>query len=337
VGWIENFHFLRPWWLFSLIPAFWLWTKLRVRSSVANQWSDVVDPELLGYLLDERGGIGKSSRWYWWVGIAWILCVLGLSGPSWELRDTPTFRNVAERVLVIDLSRSMDAEDIKPSRLTRVRQKVEDIINQSGEIENAIVVYAASPFVVSPLTNDAATIRSMLPALKVEIMPAQGSRTGLALNKALELLKSVKSKSGQILLFTDSAVDDEALAAAAAISVDGFSLSVIGVGSATGAPIPNPRAGFVKDNNGNIVVAQIDEASLKSLATVGGGEYRLVSSDESDINYLLKTFSRDDLTADDEASNDDSLQTIEAWLDRGPWLILLLLPITAVAFRRGWL
>ena len=127
MGWIDNFHFLRPWWLLSLIPAFWLWTKLRVRSSVASQWSDVVDPELLGYLLDERGGIGKSSRWYWWVGIAWILCVLGLSGPSWELRDTPTFRNVAERVLVIDLSRSMDAEDIKPSRLTRVRQKVEDL------------------------------------------------------------------------------------------------------------------------------------------------------------------------------------------------------------------
>jgi len=72
VGWIEHFHFLRPWWLLGLIPAFWLWTKLRVSSSVATQWSDVVDPELLGYLLDERGGAGRSSRWYWWIGIAWL-------------------------------------------------------------------------------------------------------------------------------------------------------------------------------------------------------------------------------------------------------------------------
>ena len=336
MGWIEHFHFLRPWWLLSLIPACWLWWKLRAITSVVNQWRDVVDPELLGHLVVGNEG-PSSSRRYWWLGIAWLLCVLGLSGPSWEKRDTPTFRNVAERVLVIDLSRSMDAKDIKPSRLARVRQKVEDIINQSGEIENAIVVYAATPFVVSPLTNDAATIRSMLPALRVEIMPAQGSRTGLALNKAFELLQSVKSKSGQILLFTDSAVDDTAIAAAEAIAEQGYSLSVIGVGSTTGAPIPNPRAGFLKDRNGNIVVAQIDEASLKSLATAGDGEYRLISTDESDIDALLKKFSRSDLSASDDTAEDESLQTIEAWLDRGPWLILVLLPIAAAGFRRGWL
>ena len=168
-------------------------------------------------------------------------------------------------------------------------------------------------------------------------MPAQGSRTGLALNKAFELLQSVKSKSGQILLFTDSAVDDTAIAAAEAIAEQGYTLSVIGVGSTTGAPIPNPRAGFLKDRNGNIVVAQIEEASLKSLATAGDGEYRLISTDESDIDALLKKFNRSDLSASDDTAEDESLQTIEAWLDRGPWLILVLLPIAAAGFRRGWL
>lgn len=333
MGWIENFHFIRPLWLLSLLPVCWLWWKLRLSSAISTQWHDVVDPELLEHLLEGSSASGSGSRWYWWVGIAWLICVFALAGPSWERRDTPTFRNVAERVLVIDLSRSMDAKDIKPSRLVRVRQKVEDILAQSGEVENAVVVYAASPFVVSPLTNDAATIRSMLAALRVEIMPAQGSRTGLALQKALELLKSVKSKNGQILLFTDSAVDDAAMAAAAKIPVDGFTLSVIGVGSSDGAPIPNPRAGFVKDRNGNIVVARLDETSLQALAAAGGGEYRLIAANESDINALLAPVNRDR----QNATVDDSLQTIEVWLDRGPWLMLLVLPVAAVSFRRGWM
>lgn len=336
MGWIENFHFIRPLWLFSLIPAAWLWWKLRANSSFVSRWRDVVDPALLDHLLVGDGVASGSSRWYWWVGLAWLIGVIALAGPSWERRETPTFRNVTERVLVIDLSRSMDARDIKPSRLIRVRQKVEDILNRSGEVENAIVVYAASPFVVSPLTNDAATIRSMLSALKVDIMPAQGSRTVLALHQARELLHSVKSKRGQVVLFTDSPVDEAAHTAAAALAADGFKFSVIGVGSVEGAPVPNPRAGFLKDRSGGIVVARLDEASLKSLAAAGGGEYRMITPDESDIKSLLDDFNRSALSVDN-STDDDTSQTIEAWLDRGPWLIWLLLPIAAVAFRRGWL
>lgn len=337
MGWIETFHFIRPLWLLSLLPAAWLWWQVKVKSTESNKWRDVVDPALLSHLIEGGEGSGNRRYWFWWVAAGWVLCAIALAGPSWEQRDVPTFRNVSERVLVIDLSRSMDAQDVKPSRLVRVRQKVEDILKQSGEVETAIVVYAASPFVVSPLTNDAATIRSMLAALKVDIMPAQGSRTGLALNKARELLQAVKSRDGQILLFTDSPVDVVASAAAAELAQEGYTLSVIGVGTAEGAPIPNPRAGFVKDRQGNIVVARLDETALKSLASAGGGQYRLMTTDEADINALLRGFERGNSVARDDESGDQQNQTVEAWLDRGPWLILLLLPITAVAFRRGWL
>lgn len=338
MGWIENFHFIRPLWLLSVIPACWLWWKLRLSSTVVNQWRNVVDPELLGHLLKDGNKTERRNLWYWWVGLGWLICAVALAGPSWELRETAAFRNVSERVLVIDLSQSMNAKDIKPSRLVRVRQKVEDILSQAGEVENAIVVYAATPFVVSPLTNDAATINSMLPALRVEIMPVQGSRTGLALNKALELLQSVKSKRGQILLFTDSVADSAARTAAGEIAAAGYSLSVIGVGSTEGAPIPNPRAGFIKDRSGNIVVARLDEESLQSLASAGEGEYRLITPDESDIDDLLTSFGRDQsVTPEEDANEAGTNQNIEAWLDRGPWLLILLLPITAMSFRRGWL
>jgi len=117
-----------------------------------------------------------------------------------------------------------------------------------------------------------------------------------------------------------------------------LSLSVIGVGSAEGAPIPVPRGGFIKDLSGNIVVARLDESALGELAKVGGGEYRRITTDESDINSLLKLPTRG---AEDNEDNDEnaksSQQVIEAWLDRGPWLALLLLPFVALSFRRGWM
>lgn len=334
---IEHLHFIRPWFLLCLIPAVYLWWKLRACLTVANKWRDVIDAELLEHLLQREGSVLQGNgAWHWWVFAGWIVCVLALAGPSWEQRETATFRNVAERVIVIDLSKSMDATDIKPSRLIRVRQKVEDILNRSEEVENAIVVYAASPFVVSPLTNDAATIKSMIAALHVDVMPAQGSRTSLALDKALELLDGVRSKDGQILLFTDSSVDSAALTSAATIAAKGYSLSVIGVGSEEGVPIPNKRAGFLKDRSGNIVVARLDEPALKSLAKAGGGDYRLIAANESDINSLLDGFERGERSASMEEDGSGT-QTIEAWVDRGPWLMLLLLPLAAVVFRRGWL
>lgn len=333
MGLLDAFHFIRPWWLLALLPLTYVWWRLYKNTSVASRWEDAVDPELLGHLL--VGNTNKNSTLlYLVIAISWMLCVFALAGPSWERRELPTYRNVEERVLVIDLSRSMTVQDVKPSRLGRVRQKLEDILNKYGDSDNAVVVYAATPFVVAPLTNDVATIESMLPSLSIDIMPAQGSRTGIALAKAFELLQSVKSKRGSILLFTDSPVSDDAMTVATTIAEEGVSLSVIGVGSAEGAPIPHPRGGFIKDGSGNIVVAGLDEAGLRDLARAGGGQYRLIASDESDIDDLLKPFRVID---EGGTVDNDSMQQIEAWLDRGPWFIVFLLPVVAMLFRRGWL
>ena len=335
MDWISNFHFIRPWWLLALLPIAWLLWRLRSVNDETSQWQQSVDPELLAHLLIGNDDNSRQVLWHALLALAWLLCVVTLAGPSWERKDTPTYRNVNEQVLVIDLSRSMDAKDIQPSRLVRVRQKVEDILSKSYETENAVVIFAASPFVVSPLTNDAETIRSMLPAIETGIMPAQGSRIGDGIRKAHDLLKSVKSKDGRILLFTDSAVDGDTFLAAEEVAAAGISLSVIGVGSAEGAPIPIPRGGFIKDLSGNIVVARLDESALGELAKVGGGKYRRITTDESDINSLLKLPAREN--PDDDENTESSQQSIEAWLDRGPWLALLLLPIVAMSFRRGWL
>ena len=335
---LDAFVFIRPWWLLGLLPAMYLCWRLYRGSASGSQWHSVVDPELLNHLLEGDSEVKRNGIWSFVAVFAWVVCVLALAGPSWERKDVPTYRNVSERVLVIDLSRSMNAEDIKPSRLSRVKQKVEDILKQSGEIENAIVVFAASPFVVAPLTNDSATVQTMLSALETNIMPAQGSRIGEGLRKAFELLQSVRSNDGRIVLFTDSPVDSDTRIVTEEIARSGLSLSVIGVGSVEGAPIPLPGGGFVKDRNGNIVVAKIDEAALRDLAELGGGEYRVIATDESDINAVLQGVNRFSGHENDvDSQGETSQQLVDARLDRGPWFMLLLLPLAPGLFRRGWL
>ena len=149
MDWTSTFHFIRPWWLLALVPVALLLWRLRAADDDTSQWQQTVDPELLEHLLIGDKEDGGSKLWHSLLALAWLMCVLALAGPSWERKDTPTYRSVNEQVLVVDLSRSMDAKDVQPSRLVRVRQKVEDILRQSGETENAVVVYAAAPFVLS--------------------------------------------------------------------------------------------------------------------------------------------------------------------------------------------
>jgi len=343
VAWSESFHFIRPWWLLCVLPAVWFAWQLYRRTQSTSQWDTVVDAALMQHILEGQQEVTRRPVWYVILGFTWVVCTVAMAGPSWERKDTPTYRDARERVIVIDLSRSMDAQDIQPSRLDRTRQKVADILARSADTETAVVIFAATPFVVAPLTNDVQTIRSMLPGLNTSIMPAQGSRTGPALLKAYELLEAVKSRSGSIVLFTDSSVNQDAIDIARQIAETGITLSVIGVGTPTGAPIARvrPERGFMKDANGDVVVARLDEAVLEELAAIGGGSYSAITTDDSDIKSVLRdgglaTTAQDANTGDGYIDSGADLQ-IEAWLDRGPYVALLLLPLAAFVFRRGWL
>ncbi|MEO6147876.1 MAG: VWA domain-containing protein, partial [Sulfuriferula sp.] len=150
---ISAFHFLRPLWLFALIPLIlMLWMMWR-RRLLSRSWQRVVDPRLLAHLL-----IGKNARQGPWamlaVGLGGLLAILALAGPAWQKLPQPVFRQQSALVLVLDLSLSMNATDIQPSRLERAKLKLRDILNQHKEGQTGLIVYAATPFVVSPLTTD---------------------------------------------------------------------------------------------------------------------------------------------------------------------------------------
>jgi len=327
---ITEFHFIRPYWLLALIPYLvLLMVMLRNKLSQGN-WSAVCDAALLPYLLQQKAV--NQSRWPITTGaIAALLAIVALAGPTWERLPSPVFRNDAALIIALDLSRSMDAADIKPSRLVMARYKIADILKQRKDGQTALLVYAGDAFTVTPLTDDTETIDSQLSALNTDIMPSQGSNTVSALEKAVELFKQSGLQKGQILLVTDGVDVDKTMAAVK--SLDKYQLSILGVGTDDGAPIAVPEGGFLKDEQGNIVVPKLNSSDLAKLAKAGNGVYQTITADNADIQAVLANVDR---SVQQQGKQNDNL-VLDQWAEKGPWLLLLVLPLAALTFRKGLL
>jgi Ca-activated chloride channel family protein len=322
------------WALLGLLPlAWWLWRG----AHAVGVWKQWIDPQLQPHVLTQ----GQAAR-HWhkrlWLSLLWLLALLALAGPTWEQRPTPLLRSDQARIVVLDLSRSMLANDLRPSRLELARLKVRDLLEQSRDSKAGLVAFAAQAFAIAPLTDDIQTLMSQVPTLHPDLMPAQGGRVDRALLQAQEMLKNGGAGGGgQVLLVTDSKPQEAAFAAAQSLRDMGYELSVLAVGTEQGAPIPEDTRrgrGFVKDRNGNIVVASLPSSELRQLALSGGGQFSRLTADDSDIKKLSKV-----LAGQQEGDLDsaDAAKAGDQWLEAGPYLLLLLLPLAALGFRRGWL
>jgi Ca-activated chloride channel homolog len=325
---LADFHFLRPDWLWALPFVIAAAVLLARRQLAAGGWQYVVDPALAPYVLSRSASRGSDYRW-WLLGLGGVIAVLALAGPAWQRIDQPVFRSDQALVVALDLSRSMDAQDIAPSRLMRARLKILDLLERRGGGQTALVVYSANAFTVTPLTTDTDTIAALVGSLSTDIMPSRGSYPIAAISKGRQLLEQAGAAVGEILLVTDGGASPAAERAARDLRESGYTLSVMGVGTAEGAPIPRMSGGFVTDQSGRIAVPRLDEHALRALATAGGGRFAMLSTDDRDLDVLLSG------ATGRRQAGDDSLAT-DQWREEGPWLLLLLLPLAALAFRRGW-
>jgi len=331
---MSEFHFLRPYWLLALIPLMaFSWQFFRLGRE-GGDWRRVCDPALLPYILIHDAGGKSARRASWLFGLGGLLAIFALAGPVWERLPAPAFRNDAALVIALDLSRIMDAADLKPSRLERVRFKIADILKQRKDGLTALLVYSGDAFTVTPLTDDVGTITAQLSALTSDLMPAQGSRTELALERAGQLLKQAGLARGDVLLMTNGGSLGKGADAAKSLLSEGYRVSVLGVGSEEGAPVPLSEGGFLQDTKGNIIISKLAALALRQLAEAGGGVYRKLTADNSDVQALQGFFNQQAQGGQQDAGAKNGA-TIEQWEERGPWLLLLLLPIAALAFRRG--
>ena len=323
-----DFHWLRPEWL-AAIPLVVLAALLLARRRLAaGSWQRVIDPSLAPHVLASGPAGRRDPRW-WLLGIGGIIAALALAGPAWNRVELPVYRSDEAMVIALDLSRSMDAQDLTPSRLTRARLKILDVLERRRSGQTALVVYSANAFTVTPLTTDGDTIAALVNSLGTDIMPSSGSFPGVAIEKAKSLLRQAGVRSGQVLLITDGGSSPIAEDIAESLRDEGYTLSVLGVGTLEGAPIPESGSGFVTDSRGRIAVPRLESDGLRALAAAGGGRYAVITTDNGDLDTLLgNDFGTGSAT--------DEALTADQWRDEGPWLLLLLLPLGAAAFRRGW-
>lgn len=327
-----EFHFLRPAWLLALLPALLVLLAVWRSSAGTRAWERLVDPHLLRHLLRDPDPQGRSFP-FWLLGLGWTLIVLALAGPTWERVHQPVFTSDAARVLMLDLSPSMDVIDTNPSRLARARFEVMDLLSAAQDGQTALLAFGPEPFIVSPLTRDARTIASQVPQLSTDLVPLAGPRdTGRALQAANELLQGAGARNADLILLTDGIGGIAgAYAQARALARAGHRLSVLAVGTVVGGPVPTAGGGFASDGSGGRRIARLQEEELRELARLGGGRYVEARIDDADTRLLLDIGSRRAGVAEESDLSSDQ------WREEGPWLLLVLLPLAALAFRRGWI
>ncbi|MBB3345127.1 tetratricopeptide repeat protein [Luteimonas sp. RC10] len=319
-GW-PDVVFARPAWLWALLVLPLLAGIWWVRRRGEDAWRQAVDPHLLPHLLERRpGGRGLLALAAWLC--AGLLAVLALAGPGWRQVDVPLASvDATPLVVALDLSSATTATDLPPSRLLQARAKLARLLAlHQGPV--ALLAYADDAYTVAPLTDDAANVALYLDALAPDIMPVDGQRADRAIEQATRLLRQGDALRGEIVLLTDGA-DRAAVREAAAAARMGYRVSVLGLGSADGAAY--------RDRDGALRHARLDAAALQALATAGGGRWHPLSADDGDLDALGLRAAR---AGGAGAAADGDAQTRRI-ADQGYWLLLPLLALVLLAFRRG--
>lgn len=327
----QNFHFLRPLWLLALIPALLLVMYLWRINESASSWDRAIDKDLLPYLLDGSKSAAERTPLILLL-TAWTLAILALAGPVWEKIAQPVQQRQDALVIVYDQSLSMYAADFDPNRLTVSKRKVLDVLDMRTEGQTALVVYAGDAHTVTPLTEDSVTIRALVPSISPNMMPAFGSNTVAAIERAKGLLTDAGAASGTILLVTDGVERRDHAQIGELLQQTGYRLSILGVGTEDGAPIPAAGGDFLRSDTGEIVIPKLDRASLQDLAALVNGRYVDMQLTADDVNYLM---AEDEFFSEEDLADVD--QNFDIWHEVGPWLLLLVLPLSALIFRRGWI
>lgn len=221
-----------------------------------------------------------ARRWKTAMGlVAFALLGLALARPQFGSRVETVRREGQDVVVVLDVSRSMYAEDVAPNRLERAKIEVGRIIQRLDGDRIGLVAFAGDAFVQSPLTADYGAAMMFLSAMDPTLMSTQGTDLGKAVAVAVDALEETPPENRILVVVTDGEDHEGGVAGAIAQASEAdVTVHAVGVGTAAGVPLPDvdasgARRGFRRDDEGNVVTTRLDETPLQDIAMQTGGRY----------------------------------------------------------------
>lgn len=302
INW-EDFRFLRPVFLWLLIPVFVILALGLISLREEVKWRKVIAPHLRPYII-KSGSEGLKKRMQVVMLVFLSIAILGLSGPAWKTIEVPGKTLETPVVLLLDLSPSMMGTDLQPKRLERAKFKISDLLEANPRARVALIAYAGTAHTVVPLSSDYRIIRSHLEGLSPKIMPFPGENLEAALQLADNLCRHTNAP-GRIILFSDDFNEEDFLL------LQSYSLS----GDTRIEILP--------------FSTKVNEGINAKLNSLDGITVHRLTLDQSDVEALASSIAENLEFKEEEESKEDD------WLDRGLWFVLPFALFVLIAFRRG--
>lgn len=321
------FRIANPEYLYALliIPAlmFFFWYARRQRKKALALFGQ---KEILSVLMPNVSA-GRPVLKFVVLMLALACIIIGIARPQFGSKLKTEKRKGIELMIALDVSNSMMAEDIQPSRLERAKRAISQLVDKLSSDKIGLIVFAGDAYTQLPITADYVSAKLFLNAISTQMVPTQGTAIGAAINLGMKSFNPQFTGSKAMIIITDGENhEDDAIGAATAAAEQGITIYTIGMGSPQGGPIPEFSGGqktYRKDKSGNTIVTKLDEQMLQKIAEAGKGAYIRANNAQVGLNNLLNEvdkMEKSDLETQIYADYDDKFQY---FIGLGLFLILL--------------
>ena len=313
--------------IIPLLVVFYVYTNYRRRKKL-RQYGD---PELMAHLMPNVSKYRLDVK-FWLVTIALVMVIFMLARPQFGSKMETVKRQGVETVVALDISNSMLAQDVTPSRLEKSKKLVSRLVETFNNDKVAMIVFAGEAFTQLPITSDYISAKMFLETISPSLITTQGTDIRGAIDLAMKSFTPNEEVGRAIVLITDGENHEGgAVEAAQQAAEKGVRVFVLGVGSPDGSPIPVEGTNdFRRDKDGNVVVTKLNEQMCQEIAKAGKGMYVRVDNTnnaERALNAEINKLAKADVETQVYTEFDEQFDVLA-------WLALILLAVDVMLLNR---